>query len=503
MRGATLTAAAGGVAAGLLTYLQRNFDVHHSGSLPVGSRVLIIGGGIAGVTTAYEAGRLGYHVRLVEQSPAVCSPASASWGNAGTLGCSKATTLSMNRVTSGVLESVTADTTVSPGVFFDMATLLDPFFWLWGACYLRSRKAVSQASREAAEHWQELAYASQQSTFALAAAERLTEAADMRIDGRLTLKSATVESGSEAEARAKTAVILAAREPHLTLAEYSAAPRSPAHGVAVTAEVTPQDGQGSCASFCRGLERRAAEAYGARFDTSTSVVALLRDASGHVCGARTASGEEIMADAVVLCTGACTTRLAATMGLYMPIMPLRGYSLTALARDASVRHHVIYQPSSLYVSRLGDELRFTCFGEMTPTQIEGAGPPSEALVVRLKQLVEAHVPNVRELCDWPQAVPWCGARPLTPDCLPLVGRTSVPGLFVNAGHSFNGWRDAALSARILGLSLTCESFDESTRAQLPASGAAGSHSDDAYTRLPPESAVRAYSPCRFQPFASA
>ena len=49
---------------------------------------------------------------------------------------------------------------------------------------------------------------------------------------------------------------------------------------------------------------------------------------------------------------------------------------------------------------------------------------------------------------------WCGARPLTPDCHPLVGPTRVHGLYLNAGHSFNGWRDSALSARLLGAQLS-------------------------------------------------
>ena len=40
-------------------------------------------------------------------------------------------------------------------------------------------------------------------------------------------------------------------------------------------------------------------------------------------------------------------------------------------------------------------------------------------------------------------------RPLTPDCQPIIGATNCLGLFVNTGHSFNGWRQASLSAELL------------------------------------------------------
>ena len=58
--------------------------------------------------------------------------------------------------------------------------------------------------------------------------------------------------------------------------------------------------------------------------------------------------------------------------------------------------------------------------------------------------------NVATLCEWSEAVAWVGSRPLTPDCHPLTGSTHVGGLYLNVGHSFNGWREAVLSARVLG-----------------------------------------------------
>jgi glycine/D-amino acid oxidase-like deaminating enzyme len=113
--------------------------------------------------------------------------------------------------------------------------------------------------------------------------------------------------------------------------------------------------------------------------------------------------------------------------------------------------------------------------------------PSAELTAALHALVENQCPNVGALCDWAQAVPWHGDRPLTPDCQPLVGRTRIPGLYVHAGHSFNGWRDATLSARVLGRAVSGEAHP---RDDAPPS------SDEAAIRL----AARVYAPHRFQPW---
>ena len=160
--------------------------------------------------------------------------------------------------------------------------------------------------------------------------------------------------------------------------------------------------------------------------------------------------------------GRCTAPLALSAGVYAPLQPLRGYSLTAPVRSAgagadpasasapaSVNQHVVVRPFQLYVTRLADSLRFTCYGELAPVRRDGAGPPTEGLVRQLVEVCEFVFPNVRELCDWDAAVPWVGARPLTPDCMPIVGATRRRGLYLNAGHSFNGWREAAHSAQLV------------------------------------------------------
>jgi D-amino-acid dehydrogenase len=44
---------------------------------------------------------------------------------------------------------------------------------------------------------------------------------------------------------------------------------------------------------------------------------------------------------------------------------------------------------------------------------------------------------------------WAGLRPMTPDGTPIIGATSVQGLYLNAGHGTYGWTLACGSAQLL------------------------------------------------------
>ena len=44
---------------------------------------------------------------------------------------------------------------------------------------------------------------------------------------------------------------------------------------------------------------------------------------------------------------------------------------------------------------------------------------------------------------------WAGLRPMTPDCLPIVGPSPVENLFLNTGHSYLGWTTGAGTGRLV------------------------------------------------------
>ena len=317
--------------------------------------------------------------------------------------------------------------------FVDRATALDPFFWKWGLTYLL---ALTTGTSFLDAHWRQMNEAAQAATLETARAEEIETAAGLQRSGRYTVQ---LDGGTEA---GKAAVV---PTPITSLLRGA---------TVASSAFTPEDAHASCAVHTRELAARA-EGYGASFRCGDAATRLLLE-GGRAVGVRTAAGDEVRADAVVVCAGARSAPLLSTAGVYAPVQPLRGYSLTCDVRPEAAESgllpssHVVCKPFQLYITPMSGQLRFTCFGELTPCRDEDAnGPPTAALHERLVSLVEHAVPTVRELCSWSDATPWHGSRPLTPDCTALVGPTRVAGLFVNTGHGFNGWRDTQLTARHL------------------------------------------------------
>ena len=477
----------GGAAIGApVAWLQYNFATEPS-KLKPGASVIVVGSGVVGITTAYELARRGFKVSVVEQSDEVCGSQSASWGNAGTLGISKQTnplSAAPLKIVEQAFSSYKASQSSGAGVFFHPSTLGCPFFWAWGLTFLRASLGGEAAIAHLNAHWQAMNATAQHALFEVAARERLTKAADMRIDGRAAARSVAVSG--DAARTASAPPVLTAREPHVHCP------------LVVDVAVTDTDGQGSCSAFTKGLAAACTRRYGVQIDVGVAARRLCLDDRGRCSGVvleRTGSdgivhSETREADAVVLCAGACVAPLAATAGVYVPVQPLRGYSLTAKAKAPTLRHHITFAPSSLYATRLGDTLRFTCFGEMAPVCADGPGHASPGLLAALRLLVESEVTNVADLCEWADAREWVGARPLTPDCQPLTGHTRVPGLLLNVGHSFNGWREAVLSAQCLGDVVCCSGT--TTMGTTPGGGDA---TVPAFVRT-------AFSPQRFQPWAA-
>ena len=436
-RGAVAASAAIGTAN---LYLQYRCGTVENPPLPTNSDVIVVGAGVVGVTTAYELGKLGYRVRVLESSSSICGAAAASYGNAGTLGVSAKTQPICKSVPTLIRDTLIHDdssdhTLHSRNKWILPEVVLDPCFWRWALCVARA----SFSSFDTLDaSWRKMNAAAQAAVFDAARDERLTRAADVRADGRL---SVTVGAGAAAKPAAVSEPALHAIAPRIT-----------------AAKATTDDAQGSCEAFTVGLARASAERHGVVFETNRPVRALVPTADGGgVAGVRTADGAELRADAVVVCAGAATAPLLATAGGFAPIMPLLGHSLTAARPTARApASHIVVAPYALYMTRLGDSLRFTCYGVLAPATPEyTAGSvrrfedQREPLDDRLAKLVEYVVPDVAGLCDWEGAVAWRGARPLTPDAQPIVGATNRRALYVNSGHSFNGWRESALSAKVL------------------------------------------------------
>ena len=64
----------------------------------------------------------------------------------------------------------------------------------------------------------------------------------------------------------------------------------------------------------------------------------------------------------------------------------------------------------------------------------------------LRTATEKQFPNAG---DFEQATYWTGLRPLTPDCVPIIGRTKLENLYLNTGHGSLGWTMGAGSGKAI------------------------------------------------------
>jgi len=265
--------------------------------------------------------------------------------------------------------------------------------------------------------------------------------------------------------------------------------------------LAPEDCQGDCQGFRRALRAFCERHLGCIWQTSSRVTGLVMSADGEaVEGVVMETGEDVLADVVVVCAGKESGPLLSTAGVYAPIVPLRGASLTIpydghrlihagvdpmrlrlLRRanpDPDEKHagpnsagvapappmvttldnicYCVEETTHLYITPMDGSLRFSCYGVMHHRSRDVAGIDA-ALHARLRQLAANVCPTLSEAIGTYAVADgsggdvslWAGDRPMTPDGHALVGLTRKANLYINAGHSFNGWRQACITAKLV------------------------------------------------------
>ncbi|RTL30069.1 MAG: D-amino acid dehydrogenase [Rhodocyclaceae bacterium] len=203
---------------------------------------------------------------------------------------------------------------------------------------------------------------------------------------------------------------------------------------------------GNAHLFCRALAAKAQEA-GVRFLFNTTLNAF-ETLGQTISGLRVedADGRSGMlrADAYVLAAGSYSPLLTHSLGERLPIYPVKGYSITAPIIDPERAPHLSLTDEARRVvcSRLGNFLRVAGTAELNGYNLE----PDPARSAAITQWLNEHLPGV---ADASQAEHWCGLRPTTPGNVPLIGPARTGKLFFNTGHGTLGWTLACGSGRAL------------------------------------------------------
>lgn len=399
-----------------------------STALPPGSSVLVVGGGVVGTSAAYALASAGYEVAL---ATARQIGDGASAGNAGLL--------------------VPADSVVWPGPANARAmpaTLLgrsagirvawgNPRTVPWGLRFLANSTARKYAAACRATH--------SLSTHSLRVAEKWAAAGDVGTDLKRTGMLFLVDSPEAVtEAWHARAALSAAGETYTELTRAELTELDKAYAVLPTglrALYAPGAARGDSQAFALALADRL-RGLGATVLERRPVTRLVFE-DGRVTAAETADGR-LFADAVVLAAGVATRRLARTAGVRAPVLPVKGYAATVSLLEPDRAPQVGGVLESLHVafSRMGDHLRLSTGAEIGRGDHDVAEPARQLLRRAGEQLFPGAL-------DWTSAEYRAEHRPMTPDGLPMIGPTSVPGLYLDAAHGSLGWTQAAGSADLL------------------------------------------------------
>lgn len=393
-------------------------------------KILVLGGGVIGVTTAWFLSRDGHDVTIIDREAAVAD--GTSFANAGLLSPGHAFSWARPGVPMTLLRSFWRDDTG-----LRLRLRLDPDMWSWGLKFLA--QCTHRRARVNSLGKLRISLYSQQVLKDLAADTGV--AFDHRHDGILYLHrdaaalergvaemALLVEHGVKMEVLdgagcARVEPALAHLGPELAGAVYC-----------------PDDEHGDCNMFTRSLAALAADA-GVKFQLGTTIGAL--DADGGTIARVVTDKGEFTADAYVMALGPQSPLIARRIGVKLPIYPVKGYSMTfpVTPDHQGPTGSGVDKDLLMAWSRLGDRLRLTSTAEIVGYDL--SRPPAQYAAMR--RAVESLFPGG---ADYDSAEIWCGLRPLTPEGTPILGRGRHANLWFNTGHGSMGWTMACGSARV-------------------------------------------------------
>ncbi len=389
--------------------------------------VLVLGAGVIGLTTAWALAETGLDVTIVDRNDAPGGDASP--GNGAQLSYNFVAPFASPetlRHLPALLLDRDGPTRFRPGI--------DPAFARWGVAFLR--QCTTDAVRRTTVA--QLALAALSKIEMTRLVDALPLDFGLRSAGKLVVYRAAAgfaaarrqverQQGLGAEQRILGPRECLDQEPGLRIAE----------AVLSGGVFTPTEEVGDCAAFCRDLAAQLRMRNTVQWRLGAPCTPLLRD--GRLRGVTIGAGS-IEAETTVLCLGAGAPAFAAAAGIRLPIVPMKGYSLTLHPRTP-LRHSVTDMDRKIVFAPLpGPTIRVAGIADFVG-QDRTLDPARLATMTRAA--TEALDVDLEAGTN-----PWTGLRPVTPDSRPLIGPSRLPGLFLNTGHGGLGWTLAAGSARL-------------------------------------------------------
>lgn len=390
--------------------------------------VAVLGAGVVGVTTAWYLAEAGHEVTVIDSENAVAQ--GCSFANGAQLSysymdamASPAFLAKMPRLLTGLDRAIR----VRPPINADLLR--------WGLAFIGECTASKSAANTLANL--RLARRSQQLM------DELVPTLEGEFAHRNAGKIILLGSDKELRAAARTSELKAEFGFQADVISLAAAiDIEPAiqhmTGRYAGAVYSPGDDVGDSQAFTAALAKKLAARSSCHFKLNTTIKEIITE-KRQVRAVDTHQGA-IDVDAAVVCLGSWSPRLLKPLGINTGIYPVRGYSVTLRPGQHSNSVSVTDFAKRFVISRLGAQVRIAGFADFVGFRTS----KDTQRVAKLLRIAGAIAPAAADYKTLPNHA-WGGFRPLTANGRPLLGPTSVAGLYLNTGHGTLGWTLACAS----------------------------------------------------------
>jgi len=392
--------------------------------------ILILGAGVIGVTTSYELLKAGYKVSIIDRQHE--SALETSFGNAGLIAPGHSYAWTTPKLPGNLFKSLFQKKT------FRFKFQWDPLMWAWGIQFLWQCRHIKMKENTLRKH--------RLSSYSQECFHELMN--DIKIEYRENKKGLiyifrTYESFQDG--KQKLAILesvmsnlqLLDREEILQLEPVLKEVKEGIYGGIYCST----DESGSCRDFSVELAE-ICKKRGGKFYFNTTVKGF--ESKGDKISKVITDKGDFEADAYVLACAAYSPFMAKTVGDYLPIYPVKGYSMTAPIKDINMApiHSGIDEDNLLAFSLMGDKIRFTSIAEIS-------GYDTNCSPADFTDIMSQAASLFPHACDYSKIEYWCGLRPMTPNGSPIFGKGKMDNLYYNTGHGHLGWTMCAGSAKII------------------------------------------------------
>ena len=202
------------------------------------------------------------------------------------------------------------------------------------------------------------------------------------------------------------------------------------------------DFTGNCYLFSTEVYKKCVE-MGVNFEFNTEIKSL--QISNDKIASVSTDCSEIKADCYSVSLGSYSTKILSKIGIEIPIYPVKGYSITlpVLSNKDAPQSTIMDEKNKIAITRLGDRIRVAGMAHLTDFDKNLRTKSLDSLMSGLELLFPKSYESSKETNFW------TGFRPSTPDGTPIIGPTPFNNLFLNTGHGTLGWTMSAGSGKLL------------------------------------------------------